>query len=723
MENISFTEELVLESLRYNRFQVAWNYLKAANKSMNPSPKKYLAALIFKFQGNYKSALELLQSVESAQIKDGVLKLKWKILLVQLQAFSQLKVQQSIDLFEEMVERAEVKQFPRLYGQIFDQLGRIYVFGVKIGLLKAGKMKMAEAYWAKAISLFEKGQYQYEALIVKLQLLRHLLSKEKLDATTIFSIESSIERELQALNYRNIKAEYELLKLTHGSLDVSGFNKIPPSYWSVIEYFRSVNDRLGVGKTFILLGQKFQQAGSDGSLFTQKGIDCFSQIEAYSYLNDGWNKRALEYLVSGDLNKSLITYRKSLQITKIAGLPVARLVTLMGIGECLSRKGESSKGIDFYRQAESLAVEYGLLNLVGLNLANIYERINQKDRAIAMADASLDALLQSGSSKNVSLAFFINGNIRSGAADWEGALKVWEKGLYWDKEHQFYQGLSEKYSSMAWGKAQYYFQLRKTISEKELEMIDYYFEKAQEFIPFIPSKQIQITQELQIYQLKADIFIRTKRYEQALSNLEHIIQHYEQNNMMMQAANSRIMAGLIGYKIGNIKKISHWISSIEYFNSALIYFEQMKMLDFTWRIKYYMANLSVALAEQHYSSVEKQNNFNLANQLLQLSSNDIDHLRQTFSNVNPLESDAGKLGLVADKGKVYELAINLNLINILNAPLAYYWIEKQKARALVDLLDEQLDKEAETILLTESSKQVDNDTSSNEWKRIQSYLT
>ncbi|NEO98691.1 MAG: tetratricopeptide repeat protein [Symploca sp. SIO2E9] len=460
----------------------------------------------------------------------------------------------------------------------------------------------------------------------------------------------------------------------------------PAPYQQALALYEAVGHGFGPADVLLSLGSRLSKAGFDGTDALQQALSLYEQTEYLTGIYKALTELSTWHLQQGELSKSFECRQKAVEVAKKMDFPLAQATALLGIGDYYYRIGHYARALAVYEQVETLATVAGALAMKGLNLANAYILMNLPERAEAVCCRVIKTLKQSGSSKGLSLSYFILGNVISGKGDWAKAIPVWRKGLAVDKANNYQFEQAEKLKCIAQATVmQHHHSGSFSIPEQAYQEAMTLYTQATDLLSNIGGNEA-LAAIADIYQLQGQTAVTYKHSPEALQYLEQARNTYAALGKNMQTAITDALLGLVCHDLGNQGYPNFYAEASRCCEQALEYFRSTQMREMSWKVCFYLADIAFMQSFQGFPPQEQEVRWHEANGWLEKAATDIELVRGRFIETDPVAREHSRLGLVMNKEKVYKFAIKLHHQYLENNQSAFNWLERLKGRAFLDSL-------------------------------------
>lgn len=640
-------------------------------------------------QGHFRRADALLETAIAVLPADselaGEMRLRRASLQIYLSGHSTAMVQEAQGT---LVENPS----SRLTALAQDLWGRDMAISVVYNLEPPFKLVEAQHLLSEACKnyhCFDEGDAALAALLKRGQL--HLLATPNLDQAQSLFQQAHDQALAEGNQVRQAEAALRLAELEFDAI-LAQRAKNPKVqiesafYQRALTLYEAVGHGFGPADVLLSFGSRLLKAGFYGTEVIQQAIEQYSQVNHLSGNYNALIELSTWHLQQGELSQSLDCRQRAANIAQEMNFPLAQATTYLGIGDYYYRMGDYARALAAYERVEQLAAVPSVLALQGLNLANAYTLMNLPDRAQEFCYTAIKILKQAGPSKNLSLAYFILGNVLSSRGDWAEAITVWREGLRVDEAYQNQFDQAEKLKCMAQGTVmQHHRSDGSPIPDAAYEEAMALYSQAIDLLNTIGSNEATAA-VAGTYQLQGQTALTCGYPLDALKYLEQSHHTYATLDLKMQTATTDALLGLVCHELGNRGYPNLYNEAKHCYERALDYFQSSQMRDQTWKICFYLADIAFLQSFQALTGEGQQAHLQDADRMLEEAAKDIELVRGHFIEANPVTREYSRLGLVADKEKVYNFAIKLHHRYLQNNKSAFNWLERLKGRVFLDAL-------------------------------------
>jgi tetratricopeptide (TPR) repeat protein len=588
-------------------------------------------------------------------------------------------------------------QSPRLRGLAQDLLGRAKAIAVVWNLASSSDLVEAKHLLSEAINSYHCSEDSDAALGALLQLGHiHRLSRFP-DLAAAKVIFHQAQNQAQTAGNQVRQAEV-VLRLAELDFDLATEPKIAEPkiaepkiqidstlYEQVIALYDAVGHVLGSADVLFSLGNRLIDRGFNGNDAVEQALYIYRQEDHLHGIYSSLKALGIWHLRQGQLTEAKNIYDEAIKVAEQMDFPGGQASAYLGFGDYFYRTGDYARALAAYQQAELLSLPPSVQVLVNLILANVYTLMNLPNRAEIACHKAIAILIPAGSSSSLSLAYFILGNILTTKGDWGGAINVWRDGLAIDLARCDVRGQAEKLHCIAQATVmQHYSSNHFPISDAVYEEAMAFYAQAIELLNAGDNEAATVIAN--IYQLQAQTALTCRRPLDALQYLEPSRNTYAALGLAMQTATTDSLLGLVCHDLGNQGYSDFYIEATRCYERALSYFQNAQMRDMSWKIRFYLADVAFMQSFRRLTGEEQQNYWQEAARWLEEAAADIELVRGRFIEADPVFRENSRLGLVADKEKVYTFAIKLDRKYLQDNRSAFSWLERLKGRVFLDAL-------------------------------------
>lgn len=546
---------------------------------------------------------------------------------------------------------------------------------------------------AAAANLYRQLGYEAEAATAQIKQAQTWLMMSPPERSSAKELFQQIQQQAQANNLRQFEAKATLY-LAELAFDEALKKTLPdktsPAYLTLYEKalasYEQANNVLGMADVHQSWGERLVKAGFDGREPLQQALDQYKQQDNLIGMSRVISPLAIYHVRQGKLTEGLVYHEQSLELAQKMGFKQAEATAQMGLGDIYFRTGDYANALAAYEQAEKLTSSPIIHGLINLNLANTYTLMNLPDRAEAVCRVAISKLAVGGPNANLSLAYFILGNILGAKQSWNETLAAWRRGLAVDETLGNVHNQVEKLQSMGQATVlQHYRGKTSVIPEMAYEEAMSLFNEA---IYRLESLQDNEAAALRanIWQLQGQTAVTARRYEDAENYILQARNQYDELQMGMQTATTDAILGLLYYGVSNEGQNNLYDSAIACYQRALTYYQSVNMRDQMWPIHYYMANAFFRRGLLQLTAETQTSDWQLAHQALREAAEIVDFIRGRFSQTDRLAQEEARVGLVANKEKLYRFALSLTSTFLKDKVSTFNWLQRYKGRTFVDAL-------------------------------------
>jgi CHAT domain-containing protein len=189
-----------------------------------------------------------------------------------------------------------------------------------------------------------------------------------------------------------------------------------------------------------------------------------------------------------------------------------------------------------------------------------------------------------------------------------------------------------------------------------------------------------------LYQLRAQIHQCRDDWEQVIATYQKAVSCYEKAGNLMNAANCQYLAGVLYLNQANLSLEPFFAQSETNLTAALTYYDNASIRK--------QAADTVFMLARLYTNAALRLDQPLAGQLvdaalahLSFAEENVDAMRREFTAGDTIvDVQTAKAALVKESTRIYDLALELICFHQQNATLAWQWVQRAKARGLIDML-------------------------------------
>jgi tetratricopeptide (TPR) repeat protein len=572
-----------------------------------------------------------------------------------------------------------------------DLLGRAIAITVTWNLASPTDLAIAQAHLTQAVQTYTQAGDSDATLAALLKLGQIHLLGTALDRTTAQTLFRQAFDQAQATNNLVRQAE-ALLRLAELHFDAAlahhakdPDNPIDPSlYQQSLALYETIGHALGSADVLLSLGSRLIKTGFDGSDAVQQALQIYQQQDNLLGIFNALTDLTSWHLQQGQITESFSLRQEALAIAQEMGFPLAQATAYLGMGDYYFRIADYANALAAYEQVEALTNLPGIRAMHGLALANAYTLMNLADRAEAACRRTIDILDPIGATSSLSLAYFILGNVLSSRGNWAEAITIWQAGLTIDETLQNRVDQAEKFKCIAQATVmQHYRPEGFTIPEADYETAMALYAQAIECLESVGDQQATAA-IAGTYQLQGQTAVTSGRSLDALRYLEQARNIYAAIHLDMQTAISDSLLGLLCHDLGSRGYPDLYAEAIQYYEQAMAYFRQTNMQDMTWKVCFYLADIAFLQGFRAPTAEAQRSLWQKAAEWLQSADADIDLVRGSFIEKDAIAQETARLGLVANKEKVYSFAIRLHHHQLHDDCAAFNWLERFKGRVFLD---------------------------------------
>jgi tetratricopeptide (TPR) repeat protein len=455
-------------------------------------------------------------------------------------------------------------------------------------------------------------------------------------------------------------------------------------YEKALNLYKSIEHALGIASTLLSFGSRLTNFGFDGTEQLHQALQIYQQQDNHQGIFKVLTELSGWHLKQGQVVESFNYRQQALEIAKVMGSPLCQSTTYLALADYYFRTAAYAQALANYEQ---VLAQFNFPNLwvtTQFGLANTYTQMNLPFRAAKACEQVITFLQPKGASPSLSLAYEILGNSLNAKKQWQAAIAAWQASRELDQVLQDPVKQAEKLGYVAQATI-----LRHYCSEGgSIPEVDYVagmqlFEQAITSLEEIKTPQAAAALA-ETFQLRGQVFATCGRFHDAISDLENARNTYAAINYEMQTAITDTLIGLLCHKLIQSANSELFDNARAYYQLALAYFQKSNMREVTWKVNYYIADIAFLQGFQAPSAEEQTNLWHEAAAWLQAADKDINFVRRGWVGNDPIEREILRLGLVANKEKLYNFAIRLTHKHLCDNRTAFNWLEQFKGRVFVD---------------------------------------
>lgn len=572
-----------------------------------------------------------------------------------------------------------------------DLLGRAIAITATWNLTPPADLAIAQSHLTQAVQAYNQEGDSDAALAALLKLGQIQLLGSTPDRTTAQTHFQQAHDQAQATDRSVLQAE-ALLRLAELCFDDALARRAtdpdrpidPAPYQQALALYEAISHVLGPADVLLSLGSRLIKAGFDGTDSVQQALQIYRQQDNLTGIFNALTDLTSWYLQQGQILESFNLRQEALAIAQEMGFPLAQATAYLGIGDYYFRIADYANALAAYEQVEALTELSGIRAMHGLALANAYSLMNLPDRAEIACRRTIDLLQPIGATPSLSLTYFILGNVVSAKGNWAEAIPIWQAGLAIDEALQNPVEKAEKLKCIAQATVmQHYRPQGFTIPDAAYETAIALYTKAIACLESVGDQQAAAA-IAGTYQLQGQMALTSGRKLDALKYLEQARNTYAAIHLDMQTAVSDSLLGLLCHDLGGRGYPDLYTEAIRCYEQALAYFRQTNMRDMTWKVCFYLADVTFLQGFRAPTAEAQHTLWQTAAEWLQSADTDIDRVRGGFVEQDAIAQETARLGLVANKEKVYSFAIRLYHDQLCDDRAAFEWVERFKGRVFLD---------------------------------------
>lgn len=434
-------------------------------------------------------------------------------------------------------------------------------------------------------------------------------------------------------------------------------------------------------------GARRVNAGLDGQADLEEALALYEAEENLCGVQSVLSPLSVWHLKRGNLQEALAAHRKHEKVARRMAVPATQATALMGIADYYFRTGDYARALAETERLEALAAIPAVRGSVSQNLANFYSQMKLPVRAEAACRESLRLFTRNAPNEQLSLAWTILGNLRSGAGDWDGAIAAWREGITVDEALSDPLGKAQKLLGIAQGTVmRHYRSGGPPVPEAAFEEAMAFHAQVDQLLAGAgggDTEAILANND----QIRANSDLIRGRLSEALVGLERAAGRYRSLGLAMQRAFVENQTGLLLLEAGNrLGSPDAFREATRHFREALVYFAGYGMRDTAWKPRFHSAHACLGLARFALTAEAQREGWQEAVSWLEEAASDLEAVRGAFLQADLTKREEALLGLVSDTEKVYELAVLVSAVYLGDGHAAFGWLERAKSRVFLDVL-------------------------------------
>jgi hypothetical protein len=569
----------------------------------------------------------------------------------------------------------------------YDLLARAYAAAVVWGLSDTSNLLAHSQQLAKAADLYRRFGDEasaQKAQIRQAQLLLTLASPDTAQAKTILQ---DVQSAAYNHNLLPIAADVtlRLAELSFADAPPTSPDNYLPGYHEALALYERCGHKSGIADVQYSWGKQLIRFGLDGRSVLQQALTNYTEHDNLSGISQVISELAVLEVRQGNLDNGLAYHQQNSVVAQKMGFAQAKVTTQMGIGDIYFRTGDYGRALAAYDQAEKLARAPNALALIRLNQANLYTLMHLPERAEASCRSAIAILSPNGTTTNLSLAYFILGNVLGAQKAWDAALIAWRDGLTVDEALGDAYRQAEKLQLMAQATIQQHYHGRGSIiPDGVYQETQTLFAQALHRLTLLDDKDATILRA-NIQQLQGQSAVTAQRFADAEQHLLLARIEYVALAMGMETATTDALLGLLYFGVANEGQYALYETAETHYHYALTYYQSANMRDQMWPLHYYLADIYF-MRGQLQPIAAQMADWRLALYELEQAAEIMDFIRGRFAQVDRLAQDEARTGLVANQARLYRFAIRLTYRYLRDKIAVFNWVQRAKGRAFLDAL-------------------------------------
>lgn len=574
-----------------------------------------------------------------------------------------------------------------------DLTGRALAIATKWYLQPVEAREEAQKLLVIAVQHYRYCEEGDRALAVTLKRGQIMRQRPQAQDTAARALFEEVQAEAEACG-NLVRSAEATLRLAESALEamfeqrraVGDFSRELAAYQRALDLYQRAGHALGPADVLLSLGQRLVNGGLDGSAPLRQALHVYDEEHNLAGTYEVLSSLSMWYVCQGDLAQAWQCHQQLAALATEMGFLPGQARAAMGIGDYYFRRGAYANALAAYEQARILASVPVTPALIALSLANTYTIMNLPERAESACRKAISIFQSVGAAENLSLAYYILGNVLTKRGNWSGAIAVWYDGLAVDEARQNQLAQAEKLLLIAQATVMQRYRpngppIPEAVYDQSIALYD-------QAITLLRASGEPAAAGViaNAYQLQGQTAQTCARPLDALRYLEQARDAYAALEMEYQVANTNAILGLLCYDLSGRGSIDLYAEAAACYKQALQYFEQADMRDITWKVRYYLALTAFRQGVLALTGDQQRHFWLWASSLLAEASEDIDLIRGQFVELNPTGTQDARLALVADKDHVYTFAVQLHYHYLRDRDGALRWLGRLQGRAFLDAL-------------------------------------
>ena len=682
-------EPLAEESrlFREGRFPVLVRRLQTAGPaaSLSPGQRSLLVRSLLAI-GHFSQAAEVCAEALGALDPDGLPALEMRLWQAQVRLYTAGQPEPAFQEGRAALERAPAGS--PLAALARDLLARALAVASEWGLAPAASVFEACRLMEEAVAVYRDSGEADDSLDTLLRLGQLQLLRPRDAAAARRSFEQA---EAKAGSYpaRVAEAALRLAELDFDEILTQTIGKVSADsvYDRAFLLAGESGHALARADVLVSRGARRVNAGLDGQADLEEALALYEAEENLAGVQRTLSPLSVWRLKRGALQEALAAHQRTEEVARRMGVPAAQATAIMGLADYYFRTGDYARALAEVERFEALASIPAVRGSAGLSLANFYSQMNLPERAEAACREAIRLFSPGSPNSQLSLAWLILGNVRSGARDWDGAIMAWREGLTVDEALADPLGKAQKILGIAQATVmRHYRREGPPIPEAAFEEAMALHGQVDTLLLGVEGGDAEAVLANND-QIRAQSDLIRGRLSDALTGLERAAGRYWSLGMAMQSAFVETHLGLLLLENGNrLGSPDLFRQAGGHFRAAVGYFAGAGMRDMAWRPRFHLAHACLGRARFSMTAEAQREAWKEALDWLDQAAADLEAVRGSFVQAGFAEREEALLGLVSDTEKVYELAILVSAVYLGDSRAAFDWLERAKSRVFMDIL-------------------------------------
>lgn len=674
---------------RAGQFRTLVRRLQAAGPVASLSPEqRSLLILSLLAMGHFPQAAEVCAEALGGLDPDGLPALEMRLWQAQVRLYTAGQSEPAFQVGREALGRAPAGS--PLAALARDLLARALAVASEWGLAPAASVFEARRLMEEAVAVYGEIRELDDSLRALLRLGRLQLLSPR-DAAGARKTFARAQAEAEAGSYPALAAEAALylaeLDFDEILARTSGKGSADSAYDRAFLLAEDSGHTLARADVLASRGALRVSAGLDGQAGLEAALALYEGEENLAGAQRALSSLSVWHLKRGALQEALVAHRRTEEVARRMGVPTAQATAVMGLADYYFRIGDYARALAEVERFETLASIPSVRGSAGLSLANFYSQMHLPERAEEACRESIRLFSPSSPNGQLSLAWLILGNVRSGTQDWDGAIQAWREGLTVDEALADPLGKAQKILGIAQATVmRHYRREGPPVPEAAFEEAMALHGQVDSLLLGVEGGDAEAVLANND-QIRAQSDLIRGRLSDALAGLERAADRYRSLGMAMQSAFVETHLGLLLLENGNrLGSPDSFLQAGDHFHAAVGYFAGAGMRDMAWRPRFHLAHACLGRARFAVTAEVQREAWKEALDWLDQAVADLEAVRGSFVQGGSAEREEALLGLVSDTEKVYELAILVSAVYLGDSRAAFDWLERAKSRAFMDIL-------------------------------------